>query len=298
MSTAASVTAPPRDVLYQPTWHRFLSPHYDDVSISCGGTAALLAAHDVAPEVVIVFSEDDVAGSRTPFADEQHARWGLTDATVGLGRRREESAAATILGTVVRLLPFADAIYRGNRYLNDDQLFGQTAADEADLPRRIGEHAGLHQPPDPAVRVYAPLGFGNHVDHQHVFAAAVAASRAGWNVWFYEDLPYGLESSAREARFTELATRGIDIEVAALVDVSSSWRSKLDAIMCYASQLNVIFRHVVSQARREEIDRAMQSYASSLSAQPELIERYWKLSSPQEGREMVVDWGCGMAYAK
>lgn len=264
--------------LYQPAWHRFLSPHYDDVSISCGGTAALLAAHDVAPETVIVFAQDDTAGTRTHFADEQHARWGLTDASVSLGRQREESAAATILGTVVRLLPFADAIYRGDRYLNDDQLFGPTAADEADVPPKIAASLGLNVAPDPAVRIYAPLGFGNHVDHQHVFTAAAEASQAGWDVWFYEDLPYGLEPAVRDARFAALSDQGINIDVVELIDVSATWRRKLDAIMCYASQLDVIFRHVVLQATRDQIDQAMQAYATTLAEQPELVERYWKVA--------------------
>ncbi len=264
--------------LYQPSWHRFLSPHYDDVSISCGGTVALLAVHERAPEVVIVFSEEESSGVKTAFADEQHAKWGLTDPTVSLGRQREESAAATILGMVVRLLPFSDAIYRGDRYLNDDQLFGPAAAAEADLPPRVAGALGLNGAPDPAVRLYAPLGFGNHVDHQHVFETAMAASFKGWDVWFYEDLPYGLESPARDARFAHLDRRGIDIEIAALIDVSPTWRRKLDAIMCYPSQLDVIFRHVVAQATREQIDRAMQGYARSLGNQSGLVERYWKLA--------------------
>lgn len=263
--------------LYEPAWHRFLSPHYDDVSISCGGTAALLAAHDLAPEVVIVFSEDEPNGPKSAFANEQHARWKLTDETVRLGRQREESAAATILGTVVRLLPFADAIYRGDRYLNDEQLFGPVREDEADLPLKIATSLGLDGPPDSTVRIYAPLGFGNHVDHQHVFAAAKAAAESGWDVWFYEDLPYGLEPAVREARFAELRRRKVEIEIASLIDVSASWRRKLDAIMCYASQLDVIFRHVVSRADREQIDRAMSEYARSVSEQPSLVERYWIL---------------------
>lgn len=263
--------------LYEPSWHRFLSPHYDDVSISCGGTAALLATHDLAPETIVVFSQDDGAGSMTTFASEQHARWGLTGETVGASRQREESAAATILGTVVTLLPFADAIYRGDRYLDDEQLFGPTAPDEEHLPARIVEALGLQGSPNPDVRIYAPLGLGNHVDHQHVFRAALDAARRGWQVWFYEDLPYGLERAVSDARFAALAQRGIAVEIAALVDVSATWRRKIDAIMCYASQLDVIFRHVVASANRDEIDQAMRSYAVSLPSGTSLIERYWEL---------------------
>lgn len=263
--------------LLERTWHRFLSPHYDDVSISCGGTAALLAANDLAPEVAIIFAGGESTAPVTAFAAEQHLRWGLDEEGVNRGRQREESAAATMLGTVIRLLPFPDAIYRGDRYLNDDQLFGETAPDEDDLAGRISESLGLSDAPDPEIRIYAPLGLGNHVDHQHVFNAGLAAAQRGWNVWFYEDLPYGLQLPSHDARFRDLEQQGVNMGVAALIDVSAAWRQKLDAIMCYASQLDVIFRHDVNETSRDEINRVMQSYARAASLDGRIVERYWRL---------------------
>jgi LmbE family N-acetylglucosaminyl deacetylase len=266
-----------RPSLLGPTWHRFLSPHYDDVSISCGGTATLLSAFDHVPEVAVVFAEGGSGEIVTPFAEEQHRRWGLDEEGVNPGRQREERAAAMILGTVARFLPFPDAIYRGDRYLNDDQLFGDTSPDEADMPVAIGETLGLSSAPDLAVRIYAPLALGNHVDHQHVFAAALDAANRGLDIWFYEDLPYGLQPSSRAQRFQALHAMSIDLTVAAVVDVTTTWRQKLDAIMCYASQLDVIFRHAVIEASRGEIDRTMRAYALQAGGNVHLAERYWRL---------------------
>ena len=60
------------------TWHRFLSPHYDDIALSCGGTVALLARSGLAPEIAIVFGDEpDPSQPLTPFAAMQHAEWGL-----------------------------------------------------------------------------------------------------------------------------------------------------------------------------------------------------------------------------
>ncbi|MBA2753214.1 MAG: PIG-L family deacetylase [Chloroflexia bacterium] len=264
------------DLLLGPAWHRFLSPHFDDVSISCGGTAALLAANDHAPEVCVIFAEGERPGPQTAFVAEQHRRWRLDAEGVIAGRRREETAAATILGTVPRFLTFPDAIYRGTRYLDDPHLFGDVAPDEAALPAEIASALGLDRPVDPAARVYAPLALGNHVDHQHLLRAGLDAARSGWDVWFYEDLPYGLDPATLATRLDSLERDGARLVPASSVDVSATWRQKIDAIMCYASQVPVIFRHVTTVPSRDQIDAAMRAYAEAMPGIP--VERYWRLA--------------------
>ena len=262
-------------VLAGPTRHLFLSPHYDDIAISCGGTAALLARAGFTPEVALIFgAEPDPAAPLTPFAARMHEGWGLDASGVIAARRAEEAAAAAALGTTPRFLPFHDAIYRGDRYLGPDQLFGQTAADEADLPDRLVAALALPQAPHPGARVYAPLGIGGHVDHQHAFTAGVRLARAGWNVWFYEDLPYALRPGSREERF---ARAGVALTLAALVPVAATWQAKLDAIMAYPSQLATVFAYVGSGASRAEIDAAMRAYATEAGG-GEPAERFWAMA--------------------
>src|SRR6478609_4050960 len=124
-------------------FHLFLSPHYDDIALSCGGTVARLTRAGQAAEMVTVFGAEPDIAELTAFAEMQHGRWGLSPADVIAARRAEEAAAAGLLGTRVRFLSFHDAIYRGDRYLDDDQLFGEPARDEADLPGRIIAELGL-----------------------------------------------------------------------------------------------------------------------------------------------------------
>ncbi|MEJ7762371.1 MAG: PIG-L family deacetylase [Thermomicrobiales bacterium] len=265
------------DLFSGPSWHRFLSPHFDDVSISCGGSAASLAARDHAPEVCVVFAGGEQEGPQTAFVAEQHRRWRLDDEGVVPGRQREETSAATILGTVPRFLAFPDAIYRGERYLDDPHLFGDVAPDEADLPARVAAVLGLDRRPDPTARVYAPLALGNHVDHQHLLRVGLDAARSGWDVWFYEDLPYGLDPATLAPRLDSLERAGDRIVPAAAIDVSATWRQKIDAIMCYASQVPVIFRHVTTAPTRDQIDAAMRTHAVGPSGIP--TERYWRLAA-------------------
>src|SRR5918999_4937053 len=83
-----------------PSRHLFLSPHYDDVALSCGGLAALLGRNGRAPEVALLFgAEPDPARPLTPFARWQHENWGLDAAGAIAARRAEEACAAAILGT-------------------------------------------------------------------------------------------------------------------------------------------------------------------------------------------------------
>ena len=104
-------------LLFGPATHRFLSAHYDDIALSCGGTVALLARHGVTPEVRVAFgAEPDPTLPLSPFAVMQHRQWGLAAGEVIRARRVEEAAAAARLGATSSSLTLCDAIYRGDRY--------------------------------------------------------------------------------------------------------------------------------------------------------------------------------------
>ncbi len=264
------------DLLLAPTRHLFISPHYDDIALSCGGTVALLARCGRRPLVAVAFGQDPPETLQlTPFATQTHAAWGLQAREVVVARQREEAGAADLLGAEVTVLPFYDAIYRGHRYLGDDTLFGEPAADERDLPLQLTLQLNLEPHHLRKTRVYAPLGIGWHVDHQIAFGAGAILARDGWEVWFYEDLPYAFQQGAHEAR---LETVGEPLRVAAEVDVSGTWGTKLAAIMSYPSQLATVFKRAGSGASREEIDACMQDYARRGNTSS-LVERFWHLDS-------------------
>ena len=205
-----------------PQRHLFLSPHYDDIPLSAGATVRLLADHGLTPETLVVFgAQPDPHQPLTPFARELHDAWGLEANDVIASRRAEENAAAAILGAQTGVLPFLDAIYRGDHYLSDDDLFGTPAAAEWSLPAQIAASLGLAATPDPSTRIYAPLGIGRHVDHQHVFLAAMELETMGWDVWFYEDIPYAMKPGAFDARMADLAVPSL-LKPAAVVPAGSA----------------------------------------------------------------------------
>src|SRR5688500_17330017 len=144
MTSAHDVTAQ----LTRPTRHLFLSPHYDDIPLSAGATVRLLADCGLTPETLVVFgSEQDRTRPLSAFAQAIHERWGLSASEVIASRQAEEAAAAAVLGASTRVLPFRDAIYRGDYYLSDEDLFGTPAAEEPSLPAAIAASLDLADSP-------------------------------------------------------------------------------------------------------------------------------------------------------
>jgi LmbE family N-acetylglucosaminyl deacetylase len=265
-------------LLTRPAQHLFLSPHYDDIPLSAGATVRLLADRGLAPQTLVVFgSEPDRARSLSTFAEAMHERWGLTANEVIANRQAEEAAAAAVLGAETRVLPFRDAIYRGDAYLSNEDLFGTPATEEASLPAVIAASLGLDDSPDASVRIYAPLGVGKHVDHQIVHQAGQELAGSGWEVWFYEDIPYALKPMALDARLVDIGAT-TRLEPVARIPAESTWNQKIDAILHYPSQLETVFREYVGVGTtREEINAALSTYARQAGDGP-IVERFWHLS--------------------
>lgn len=263
--------------LVGPDTHLFLSPHYDDIALSCGGTAARVTAAGKDGVVALVFGDHPEPGQpMTAFAEQMHRDWGMSADQVIAGRRAEEAEASRVLGLRDVFLPFKDAIYRGASYLSDDDLFGTPKAPDDDLPERIVAALTAEGFGGTSTRVYAPLASGFHVDHQLAFQAAVLLDRAGWDVCFYEDLPYSLLEGRVDDRVSQA---GVPLQVTALVDVSSVWTQKIDAIMAYPSQLEVIFgQYVGVGSSRAAIDAVMSAYSNE-AGNGRNAERFWRIAS-------------------
>jgi len=265
-----------RSTLIAPITHVFISPHYDDIALSCGGTAALVSEAGQDAVVALLFGDHpDPDQPMTPFANQMHADWGMTADEVIAGRRAEEAESSRILGVRDVYLPFRDAIYRRDSYLSDDDLFGIPKDADRELPELIALALEAEGFLAKGTRVYAPLASGFHVDHQLAFLAGLLLDQAGWEVWFYEDLPYSLLPGRVADR---IARAGVDLAVAGTVDVSSVWTKKIDAIMAYPSQLKVIFEsYVGAGSSRDEIDDVMGAYSRE-AGNGRNAERFWRIA--------------------
>ncbi len=248
----------------------FLSPHYDDAALSCGGTIATLAAAGEAPLIVTCFGGRPT-GPLSDYAREMHEWWGVDIDDAIAARREEESCAAAALTAEALWLEIPEAIYRDARYTSDAQLFGPVHSAEVDLAddlERALERllADLDAAPG---RVYVPLAVGNHVDHQHTLALGLRLARSGLEVLAYEDFPYaGDPGGIEKVHARALAVSGQEPVIQRLSE--DALERRVEAVLCYASQLHVIFRH---QGDPEDSTRR---YAREVGAgRP--AERFWPL---------------------
>lgn len=244
----------------------FIQPHFDDVALSCGATAAAAAARGATSHVLTVFGSDIVPKMVGDFAQWKHDRWKLTDIDAVIRVRREEDACAMrVLGCTFRWLGLPDAIYRVDRYSSDAELYGALREEEVGLAIHLAEEIVSLPEWAPGTRVFVPLAVGSHVDHQIAFEAGRCMAINGAEVWAYEDLPYGIHSPhAVATRLSQVAgTLGEMVDWPA----PETLAAKLEAISCYTTQIQVIFRFT------DDWRQAVSQHALARGAG----ERFWRV---------------------
>ncbi len=235
------------------SWYRhvYLSPHYDDAALSCGGLIhQQTQAGQLALVVTVCAAPPDSNAPLSPFAEEHHQVWG-SPRDVAAFRQGEDQTAMEILGADYLRLHFTDAIYRGRPqagewyYTGREDLFGQIHPAEIPLIADITAAIIETVPHQPDTILYAPLTVGHHVDHQLVHAAARRLRQQGYQVVFYEDYPYADPTFSDRYPHTleaTLATPQADALRPQLRTLSEeNLAAKIESIGAYSSQLPMLF---------------------------------------------------------
>lgn len=264
----------------RPPQHLFLSPHLDDAVFSCGGQIVLARRQGASVRVVTAFTGDAPRPELplSDFAALLHALWDAGDNPFAQ-RREEDRRALDFLDASGTHLPHQDAIYRRSResgqwlYPDHPAVFGQVAPEEAaTLPQALAQEiAPLCGPPGGTV-LHAPLGIGDHVDHQLLRSAALSLQEAGYPLRFYEDFPYSEESGELEAVLAGLpslrpvfTTYGEDVLLV-----------RLEAMALYRSQLGAVFG---DEGRMRDLTRTHAArLAQASGAALPYAEREWVLA--------------------
>ena len=251
----------------------FLSPHFDDVVYSCGGTLGVQVSVALRPLVITVFAGMPPARMQLSSLAEQVLREGgfrpQDHADAVSIRRKEDAAAMNYLHVDYLWLGYFDAIFRGTPayYTSQSQLIGgEVHPADLTIDRQLAQDlVALHERLPDAVW-YAPLGIGRHVDHQIVCSAADRLIQRGANVKFYEDFPNVLRPGALDARLKEL---GGAFEPA-LVEMSEMLHLRQEAAEMYASQVQVNF------GSAEAMYKVMDDYTHKHRPKETVhLERYW-----------------------
>lgn len=217
----------------------FVSPHLDDIALSCGGLVRRLAAHGQRVVIATVCTADRPAGQPL-FAAAQHVHgeWQLGDEQPYAIRRQEDAAGCAVLGAQPIHLGLLDAIYRQDEagaplYHPDTFMGGQVT--EHDWQHFLPQVKAVLQPHmRNALRIYAPLSIGGHVDHVLV-RQAVEEMAGDALVMFYEDYPYAGKTVWQDSAVTA------GLVPAALALSQNETESRILAISQYPSQMFALF---------------------------------------------------------
>lgn len=250
----------------------FLSPHFDDVAFSCGGLVNRLVGEGRPVLIYTVMAGIPAAYTPSPITEELHARWGIgaTPERAVLSRRAEDTDAATALGASIAFGAVPDCVYRVHPaegtplYPAGKSIFAAIHPADPATPQGIAAmiRAEIHERP---TALYAPLGVGNHVDHQLVRAAArlLADDFPEGPSYFYEEYPYMREGRAAAVRaltaFNQPMLRvshpTAEKHLAAKIAASARYRSQIGSFWADAAALDADLRAYHAAAGGEAVWR-------------------------------------------
>jgi LmbE family N-acetylglucosaminyl deacetylase len=213
----------------------FLSPHFDDVALSCGGLVWDLVNQGNQVEIWTVMAGYPPDENFSPFAQQNHRTWGKSGREAIDMRKEEDRAACEILGAVLHHLHWPDVIYRRQEDLetpvvsNNDELFNNPP--EPTLVDEIVHYLTKQVPSE--VTLVLPMGLGGHLDHRVVVHAGTRLPRVDF---YYADYPYILKSFDSPLLKKDEFQR---VPQYLSKEALEAWQ---EAILCYRSQLSWFWR--------------------------------------------------------
>lgn len=175
----------------------YLSPHFDDVALSCGGLVWEQVQAGAMVSIWTVCAGSAPHGELSPFAKELHMRWKM-DQDAAAQRKLEDLRSCQRLGASYLYFTIPDCIYRRNihtdesLYISEESLNGPLLPADTHNITLIGEEIKRSIQAD--VALVCPLSLGNHVDHQ---LTRLAAEGIGHELWYYQDYPYVLHGKEK-----------------------------------------------------------------------------------------------------
>lgn len=228
--------------------HLFISPHFDDAVLSCGGTIHQLTQRGETVTIITVMAgglPDPLPD--TPIIRDLHTRWQAGHDPIA-ARREEDIAAAERLGAAVRHLDIGDCVYRtvdgSALYPSEESLFGEIQPDDP----AISALEKMSLPNSAPLTVYIPLGVGHHVDHQIVrnWGLGLLDGEPAYEIRFYEEYPYTKDQQAIGEALAFFARPLVqqDTQLTA-ADITA----KIEAVGCYTSQISTFWDNIAAMAR-------------------------------------------------
>jgi len=266
----------PIDSNHEDFIHVFVSPHFDDAVLSCGGTI-----HQLVQAGQTVYVMTMMAGllttplPQTPILEDLHQRWQAGENPL-LTRQQEDINAIQALKAFYMHIPLTDCVYRVADnvalYPSEESLFGAVHVDDY-APEFLND-IGVIFRESPKI-VYIPLGVGHHVDHQIVrdWGLNLLADKPDYvDIKFYAEYPYLNTDNAIDKALDHFSISLMSNNV--ILD-EDNIKAKVDAITHYKSQISTFWKSL----------EAMESDVRQSSTHPQTgdyVERFWDISHQGE----------------
>jgi LmbE family N-acetylglucosaminyl deacetylase len=232
----------------------FLSPHFDDIALSCGG---LVWEQSTAGDAISIWT---ICAGKPPnrplsaYAQLHHERW-ATGALAVEQRRNEDIASCAVMRAAYRHLDIPDCIYRPRQrkiphyYTSGMDIFGSIhPAEKKNLVRRLARIFIKDIPPD--AQVVCPLTLGNHVDHQITRLAAERAAKAlRLSLLYYADYPYAVQQPEQIAILRQKGWQDVQFRIS-----QEGFEAWLGAIAAHQSQISTFWLD------RESLQKDIRAY--------------------------------------
>lgn len=240
----------------------YISPHFDDAVLSCGGLIWEQAHSGIPVEIWTINAGMPPLGPDSELITRVHAMWqtGTPQETVAL-RRLEDKNAADQLGANIRHFRSVDAIYRrtatGSLMYTRD-VFDPIHPDEPGIVEAVAGQIGVEL--NETDTIVGPLALGAHVDHVITRKALEALGRP---IKYFADIPYLFNhKNELPAAVEGLIPTSFAISAPGL----AAWQA---GIAAYESQISSLF--IDLQDMRERIrDYLDEQHGQTLWGRPEL----------------------------
>ena len=215
----------------------FLSPHLDDVILSCGGFIYKLV-HEKHEKVEIWTFASGIpeVTPKTRIVSELLNDWKFSSAKEAVESRIDEDFnAASVLGVKSVFLNFLDCIYRRNNkneYPYDNVFVEPEMFDYEMMDQYRNE---LMKNLTDTDIVYAPFSIGGHVDHRIVHTVSKQLNR---KIKYFLDVPYSIWHPDE----IDMVTKEYNEYTESLSD--SDFIKWEEAIKEYKSQIETLFDDV------------------------------------------------------
>jgi LmbE family N-acetylglucosaminyl deacetylase len=213
----------------------YISPHFDDAVLSCGGLIWEQSRKGFPVEIWTICAGDAPSGRLSPLAVECHQQWGIKSARdLVAARRKENLEAASRVGAETVDFSISDCIYRRSptgEIIYTQDVFVPINSVEKGLDADVA--AALTSEIQPGDKIVSPLAIGGHLDH---VMTRLAVERLHLPLWYYADIPYLL------SRPEILAATAKGLRKTSYPVSEEGLKAWQNGIAAYATQIPMLFR--------------------------------------------------------